>query len=210
MSIDLRRSQGSILFDSTATSLDTDKVPKHSTSWHTVAAVSANVGAFIIFITCFFFTIGAAIEKSTLEYQLGFIVQESVQTPLWFTLSSAQMTNVTDQIEATPIPDLSAEDAAAKASDSKIMRKGFSVMLPVGALFLISGLALEALRTSSMKRAGVLLGWTALILLGIAAVEIMMAMLVSRFYLTVNSHFIGKHITLEILKARGLTIPPLP
>ena len=176
---------------------------------HGLVAIICNVGGFLIFITAFFFTAGTVLEEQTLENQLDFIVRDSIPSELWFSVPQEHRDTLLSTLGNMTLPDMSVADASTRKSNRSLRTKSFVLMFPLGFALVLVALLIEGLRTKDVRAALVLLKMMGLMMLGVAVVEVTMALMVSSLYLTASPHFIAGEVVKEILNARKIPVPAM-
>ena len=146
--------------------------------------VLINVGAFAIFLTAFFFTVGSWIERLAVESQLEIIVDQGINGAVLDILGANTAGSIRKAIGDITLPDMAVADRAAARRNEALMTKALQVAIPAGVLTMFAGAVLVGLGTRRSVKIYQSLSMAAMMILAVFMVELAFALLVSRSYKT--------------------------
>ena len=189
---------------------------------HLLSSVLLSVGGFVLFITTFFFYLGAWIETQALETQILEITATFVDSSGVQFLDQHKLLALKTTLQNSPLPDMTLEDAEAAAKNAMLQKDAFNVMYPLGSGIVLLGIIVIIVQEIYLpqhpiapQRGRSKINWidvqkhlvkalwmTVLMVGGIFLTEVAFTLLVSKRYQTVSAAWVKQRFIQTLMDAR--------
>jgi hypothetical protein len=178
---------------------------------HLLGSVFLNVGGFVVFITTFFFYLGAWIETQALESQISEITATFVASAGVVFLGQTKLILIRDTLQQLSLPNMAAEDAASAQKNASLQTAAFQVMYPLGCGLIVLGAATIFVGEAAVRRrawqnaatsVGVSVLMAVLMVLVIFATEVAFTLLISKRYQTVSAAWVKQQVVQTLIDGR--------
>jgi hypothetical protein len=168
-----------------------------------IGCILLNVGAFAIFLTTFFFTLGTWIERGAVESQVNMIIDQGLNGVVAEILRAGSGPQVRQIIKDVQLPDMSEADEDVAQRNASLMATAFLVTIPAGVLMMAVGIGTIGVASGKVKEIFRSMSMTAIMIVSVFSVELAFASLVSKNYKTTPTSWVLGQVVDGLLQARA-------